>query len=145
MASSPTVAGWKYGLLAVTVGMLAVLLVLSGCSSSNSGPANSFAGTYSGDYKTTGIATGNGGWTATVDSSGNIKVTVPSPGFVTLNGSGGVDSTGAENATTQGQGGNGAFTGNWTGKFVTTGGGTTCSGTWTTTTGYSGTWEGSKD
>jgi hypothetical protein len=152
MASSPTVAGWKYGLLAVTVGMLAVLLVVGGCGSGDNGPAANthFAGKYSGTYAATAGGTASGTWTATVDSSGRITATGKIQG-VTFTETGvivGPDSKATSNAISNVTIAGRMTTIHWPGIWVLSsncgvaGCMDTVSGTWTSSTGESGTWTG---
>jgi streptogramin lyase len=101
-------------------------------------PPNPFSGNYSGTY----AGSENGTWTASVNGDGTMTLNIVSPSAGPFSGSGDVSQSGDVNATTGSVSGLGTLT--FTGKLHLQGSGATGSGTWASSSGYSGTWSGTK-
>jgi hypothetical protein len=123
--------------------------------SDDKGPAGNthFVGPYSGTYAATAGGTDSGTWTATVDSSGRITATGTIQG-VTFTETGvivGPDSNATSNAISTVTVGGRTTTIHWPGIWVLSsdcgvaGCFNTVSGTWTSSTGESGTWTGVRE
>jgi len=97
---------------------------------------NPFAGSYSGWY----TGTESGTWTALVTTGGVLNATVMSPSLGQCSGTGTITPAGSVSLQTTGTGASSGVTFNWSGSFNTTT--HDGSGTWTSDTGFSGTWSG---
>jgi hypothetical protein len=96
----------------------------------------SYSGTYTGDE--------NGTWTGTVDNAGAMTVEALSPSCGVFSGSGSVSACGGFSAVTNGSGACSAFFITWDGAFVAGGGGVSGSGSWVSSSGFSGSWTGGR-
>jgi major membrane immunogen (membrane-anchored lipoprotein) len=115
------------------------LVVLVGCGGNGFTP-NPFAGNYSGTYA--GDDTGT--WTAVISEDGDVAATFDGNTAGQFVGDGQVAHSG--NVTlTAGQGSGAGWTATWIGRFETVNGVTTGSGTWSSTSGDEGTWEGTRN
>lgn len=128
---------------------VALSLLLPGCGggSSTTGPGGTptpaptptpfaLAGSYSGTYA--GLEVGT--WTGTIGNDRSMSITVNSSSVGTFTTTGTVETNGAISFRVTA----GGFVINWQGQFTASGGGVTGNGTWSSTSGTSGTWTGSR-
>lgn len=101
---------------------------------------NPFAGDYSGTYK----GSESGIWTGTVASDGAMNVIAISPSVGIFRLSGTVSFDGDMTADTSGSGTLGNLTDWWEGSFHMDGSDVSGSGSWTSSSGYWGTWTGAR-
>jgi len=118
--------------------LTSVLFLITSCGGGDTNPVipNPFSGSYEGTY----TGTESGTWTGTVTTSGVFNVTIWSPSLGQCTGVGTVTQTGGVSLQTSGAGGGSGVTFNWTGSIDTST--HNCSGSWTSSAGYSGTWTG---
>jgi len=109
------------------------------CSKDNSSVkkfAGNYAGTYSGDA--------SGTWTAEFKNNGSVTATVIDPEIGTFKGLGSIKPSGEFSFSTSGAGLKEVSVITWEGKFTIGGDMVTGSGTWKSSTGVGGTWEGKR-
>jgi hypothetical protein len=101
---------------------------------------NAFAGNWSGTYS----GAESGTWTAVIRNDGKVSATAisPSVGTVTLTGT--VSPAGLGTLFGSGTGVGGPFTITWEGTFYMQGNNAVGSGTWTSSSGFSGVWSGQR-
>jgi hypothetical protein len=101
---------------------------------------NAFAGNWSGTY----AGSESGTWSAAIGTDGNVSATAQSPsvGTVTLRGT--VSSAGWGTLSGSGTGQGGPFTITWEGTFYLQGNEAVASGTWRSSSGFSGDWRGQR-
>ncbi len=127
----------------ILIGLLLTAVAISGCGDGDGGEQagpNPFAGDYSGTY----TGSENGTWTAVFDSGGRVTAWINSPSVGRFTGHGTISPSGEFTLVTSGTGAGGPYTITWKGTFRTEGGVTRGSGTWQSTSGYSGTWTGAR-
>jgi hypothetical protein len=103
--------------------------------------ASQWVGSYSGTY----TGSEDGSWRATVNSDATMEVQATSPSCGLFSGIGTISACGSVSVTTVGGGSCSEFSVTWDGTFSSDGATISGSGTWASSSGYSGTWTGGKE
>ncbi len=101
---------------------------------------HAFVGNYSGTY----WGSEGGTWTLMINSNGYVTATALSPSVGTVALTGTVSPAGAGTLQGSGTGIGGPFTITWSGTFRLEGSAMVCSGVWSSTSGYAGSWSGNR-
>lgn len=128
----------RYCLQIIFIGLF-IIFISASCSKGNS-EVRKFAGSYSGTYS--GDASGT--WTAEFKNNGSVTATVIDPEIGTFKGLGSIKPNGEFSFSTSGAGLKEVSVITWEGKFTIEGDTVTGSGTWKSSTGVGGTWEGKR-
>jgi len=123
------------------IGLIVLILLVFtfGCSKGDP-EIKRFAGTYSGTYS----GDSSGTWTAIFKQDGTVTASVTEPEIGTFKGIGKIDATGKFAFSTSGKGIEEVSVISWEGIFKIENGIVTGKGTWRSSTGPGGTWEGKR-
>jgi len=125
----------------ILIGLFGLILIIFVIGCSTGDPAiKRFAGTYSGTYS----GDSSGTWTAVFKPSGDVTATITDPDVGSFKGVGKIDATGKFSFSTSGTGVEEISRISWEGIFKIENGICTGSGTWRSSTGPNGTWEGKR-
>ena len=119
-----------------------IVLLVTGCGggSNDQDIPSPFAGNYAGTY--TGSEYGT--WTAVCSTNGIMSASIHSPSVGNFTGQGTIKLNGEFEMETSGSGNAGPYHITWNGTFSIQNGQATGSGTWSSDSGFTGTWTGGR-